>query len=86
MAAKREQTIWPNLWDVCERLENSYPLKALCSAGILALSKMEATGREQAMAQAKLYPDSPADVVAEAEAVPKGRKRKSPARKPKTVG
>ncbi len=86
MAAKREQTIWPNLWDVCERMENTYPLKAMCSAGILVLSKMEPADRERAMAQAKLYPDSPADVVVEAEAVPKGRKQKSVARKPGTAG
>ena len=86
MAAKREQTIWPNLWDVCERMENTYPLKAMCSAGILVLSKMEPAERERAMAQAKLYPDSPADVVAEAEALSAKTKRTQSRRPSKTAG
>ena len=58
MAAKREQIIWSNLWQVCEKLERSYTLKSLLSAGVLLISKMSAQEREEAVESARLYKEN----------------------------
>ena len=86
MAAKREQTIWDNLWTVSEKLERKYSLKALCSAGVLVLSTMSAEDRETAIENASLYPEVAEDVVAEAEALTVKTKRTQSRRPSKSAG
>lgn len=86
MAAKREQTIWDNLWAVSEKLERKYSLKALCSAGVLVLSKMNAEDREAAIEDASLYPQTAEDVVAEAEESTVKTKRTQSRRSSKAAG
>lgn len=58
MAAKREQIIWSNLWQLCEKLERSYTLKSLLSAGVLLISKLSAQKREEAVEEARLYKEN----------------------------
>ena len=52
MGAKREQVLWKGVWDICARLEKSYSLKAILSAGVLVLSKLTSDEREKAVADA----------------------------------
>jgi len=68
MSAKREQTVWENLWELTAKMERIYSLKALCSAGILALSELSPAEREAIIERASVYPHSPKDVVDGAEA------------------
>lgn len=86
MAAKREQVVWKNLWDVAASLERKYGLTAVCSAGILVLSHMSAEEREEAIEAANLYPQTAADVVAVAEAESAAKKQNRPRRQPKSAG
>jgi hypothetical protein len=63
MAAKREQIIWKTVWPLAIKLERTYSLKAICSAGVLVLSEMSAEEREKVIERAFIYPHSAEDIV-----------------------
>jgi hypothetical protein len=64
MSAKREQILWETVWKLSQKLERTYGLKAICSAGVLILSELSAADREKIIERAAIYPHSPDDIVA----------------------
>ena len=64
MAPKREQILWKGVWPVCEKLEKIFSLKAILSAGVLALSELELEEREAYIAEAhELSIDEPEEKI-----------------------
>lgn len=45
MSKKREQTLWPQVQPIAERLENSFSMVAMLSAGLVLFDRL--TGDEQ---------------------------------------
>jgi hypothetical protein len=76
MAAKREQIILESVWPLAMKLERTYSLKAICSAGVLILSELTAEEREKMIERASIYPHSPEDIVDGSEVDSKATKEK----------
>ena len=52
MAAKREQVLWENVWPVAKRLEASFSLTAILSAGLLLFDELSGDEQKVAIAEA----------------------------------
>lgn len=53
MASRREDLIYAGAWEVAERLEKAYGLKAICTAGILLLDSLPPGERDAAVIRAR---------------------------------
>ena len=87
MAAKREQILWPNLWDLSKDLEDTYSLKGIMSAGLLIFSRLTADQREEMVKAAKNYlPDQKADKLISSAGTRSSKKKQSPVFLPPKTG
>lgn len=55
MASRRQQILWDSVWELSEKLEDVYSLRALVSGGVLLMSQLSASDRERAILAARNY-------------------------------